>query len=478
MNGERSRWIAAGFLLLATAVAGALARVHAPLGGAALSAPFTAAADGISLHGTLDRTAVLRGGDGTARMELVIAAAAAAAENADRRPTDLVVILDRSGSMEGDKIVHARAAVVELLQHLQPHDRFALVSYASDVRVDVALAEADAANRAAALRAVARIGTGGGTNISGGLDAALAMVDGRRSPLRVPRLILISDGLANEGDASPQGLIARARRAAAGEFALSAIGVGEDFNEYLMSALADAGTGNYYYVRHSEDLGAVFAREFDAARATVATGLALHVRPAAGVRVVDAAGYPVERAGDEYVVRPGDLFAGQERRLWLTLAIPNDAVGEFEVGSVALRYTVADARHGLQLDALPKIACVAAASDYYANVDADAWGRSVAVEEYNAMQDDVAREVKAGNRDGALAIIGAFRGRLGAENRHVAAPAVADKLDEAERLEGEIRDAFSGDAATQAKRQNLLSKSKSAEALDARRAGAKKEAGR
>ena len=66
---------------------------------------------------------------------------------------------------------------------------------------------------------------------------------------------------------------------------LTTVGVGADFNEYLMTALADAGTGNYYYLKAGDDLASVFAREFDAARATVASGLAVRIEPADGVRV-------------------------------------------------------------------------------------------------------------------------------------------------------------------------------------------------
>lgn len=478
MEKERIRWFVAGVLLLGTAVAGGVARSNSAVSsGGAVSTVATSTA-GVTLAGTLDRTAVLRGGDGTARMELVIAANSASGSEHTHRPTDLVVILDRSGSMAGEKIVNAQAAVYELISHMRPQDRFALVSYASDVRVDLPLAHLNETNRGAALEVVGEIFAGGGTNMSSGIDAAFALIGPRHDANRVKRVILISDGLANEGDPSPQGLIARARRAAAGEFAMSAVGVGTDFNEYLMTALADAGTGSYYYVRHSEDLGAVFASEFGAARDTVASGLAVHIRPAAGVRVTDAAGYPLEQRRGTVTLRPGSLFAGQERRIWLTLAVPTGELAEYDLGDVSLRFVAGGEEQWLRLDAIPKVACVAAEEEFYANIDADAWGRSVAVDDYYSMQDEVAREVKAGNRDKALGILREFRDRVEEQNRYIAAPAVAAKLEEAGRLEGEVERAFVGDERKRAQQQNLLSKSKSAEAHDARRGGAKKEQGK
>ena len=89
--------------------------------------------------------------------------------------------------------------------------------------------------------------------MSSGLDAAFAMIDVARTGGRTPRVVLISDGLANQGDASREGLVGRAARAARGEYALSTVGVGADFDEGLMAALADAGTGNFHSWRTRAD---------------------------------------------------------------------------------------------------------------------------------------------------------------------------------------------------------------------------------
>ncbi len=74
-----------------------------------------------------------------------------------------------------------------------------------------------------------------------------------------------------------------------------------------MASLADTGTGNYYYLSSANALADVFADEFATGRETLATGLAIVIEPAAGVSVVEAAGYPLERGRDGVVVRPGSL---------------------------------------------------------------------------------------------------------------------------------------------------------------------------
>jgi Ca-activated chloride channel family protein len=476
MTTNRSQLFTAGALLLATAAAGVavngVSRAHAPLPAdhkTTFSAPSTGP---VKFTGALDRTAVLIGKDGLARMELVMSAAAGESRTRVRRPTDVVIIFDRSGSMSGDKLVHARAAVDALLAQLGVQDRFALITYSDEASLAIPLSAVDERNRAAWRAAVAQIQADGGTNMASGLDLGLDLIERSRVDGHVPHVVLISDGLANQGDSSPEGLTRRAGRAAQAEYMLSSVGVGTDFNEYLMTALADAGTGNYYYVQDPRELSGVFAREFDAARTTVASGLAVQIQPGPGVRVVDAAGYPLEATGDGVVIRPGSLFAGQERRIWVSLAVPQNQPGEYELGRFSLSYGEPTNRTVLAFSEVPRVASVRDAKQFYANVDVSNWERSVGVDSYNKMQEEVARDVKAGRRDEALQRLREFKNETGEMNAYLQSPEVTMHLFNADKLEADVSGAFEG--ADQEKRQNELSKSTSAQALDARRAGAKK----
>jgi Ca-activated chloride channel family protein len=461
-----------------TALVGAVARgkvEDAPPGSVPVGGPaarFTAPTTGpVSFTGNLDRTAVLVGRDGQVRMELVIGGADDG-HRARRVPTDLVVILDRSGSMEGQKLEHARAAIRELVARLGAEDRFALVTYSNDASLTVPLTAATDRARDAWLGTVGEIRADGGTNISSGLDLALDTLERARTSGRAPRAILISDGLANQGDPTPEGLLHRAGRAARGDYVLSTVGVGADFNEYLMTALADAGTGSYYYLQASQDLARVFAREFDAARTTVASSLAVRIDPADGVRVLDAAGYPLEQDGGAVVFRPGSLFAGQERRVWVTLAVPNGRVGEHDLGRFSLVYRDTHEQRTLAFGEVPRVACVQGEDDFYSKVDVSSWTRAVVVDGYNKMQEKVAREVKAGRRDEAMRALREFRAETEAANVRLKSAPVSQQLSVVDKLEADVSAAFEG--ADQIGRQNELSKQRSAAALDARRAGGKK----
>jgi Ca-activated chloride channel family protein len=308
--------------------------------------------------------------------------------------------------------------------------------------------------------------------MSRGIDVAVRTVEASRKAGRAARVILISDGLANQGDTSLEGLKARASRVTRWEHVLSTVGVGQDFNEFLMSSLADAGTGNYYYLNDATKLGTVFAQEFEATRETVATGLVLTLKPGSGVNVLDAAGYPLERDGKQVAFHPGSLFSGQERRIWVTYQVPGDRVGNYDVGTISLAYSDGGERHSLTLEDAPKVACVADEDRFFASVDKDVWEESVLKEAYNRLQEKVARAVKEGRRDEALQEIDAYRAQNGYMNSQIQSQAVSDSLDEVEKLEAEVQGAFVGP--NQAVKQNRLSKERQAAGRDGRRVGSKK----
>ncbi len=474
---REGKWLLAGGLVAATLAAhlltqgsGATPAIPVPPGGSGID--FAAPGGGsVSFTGQLDRQAVLQGGDGRVKMELVLAAEERADPGSSRVPTDFVVVLDRSGSMDGAKIEHARAAVRELISQLAPDDRFAVVSYASGSEMTIPLAPATAGARQRWRGTVAGIRPGGGTNMSSGLEQAVLITAGPREG-RAGRLILISDGLANEGDPTVEGLSRRAAMASRHEVAVSTVGVGADFNEFLMSAVADAGTGNYYYLNDVERLAQVFSDELGATRETVASALAVAVAPGDGVEVIDAAGYPLERMDGKTVFRPGSLFSGQERRIWVTLKVANRALGDRSLGSFTASFKDGGVTHVLEFDDPPMVACVADEHSYHQSFDKETWARSVAEEDYGRLQQKDSKFVKSGRRDEALREINAYQVENERLNLHMKQEAITQKLEKLKRLESEVEDSFKG--ANQADKRNSLSKMNQAAGRDVRRIGSKK----
>lgn len=407
----------------------------------------------VSLLATLDRSAILMGSNGTVRMEIVLRGDTAGP--VERLQTDLVVVIDVSGSMTGDKLDHAKSALRALISRLDERDRLALVAYSSHAWTPIPLVPAKATSKTRWQQVIDTLRAGGMTNLAEGLDVGTNILRESRDRERATRLLVISDGLANRGDASFGGLTARARKARLEGFGLSSVGVGLHFNEELMTALADEGAGQYYYVEQPEGLERMFSAEFAAARQTVARGLALHVRPGPGVRLLDAAGYPLEARDDEVVLHPGPLYAGQERRFWLTFALSSDTAGGRNLAQLRLRYRSDGEERQLELQGVPRVRCVAGRDDFLSRVYVSAWERGVASQVYGALKEEVARDVRAGDRASALKRIAGFRGRYESLGKELDSANLDPTLADAERLAEEVRGAF-GRGATPDDRARLI----------------------
>jgi Ca-activated chloride channel family protein len=480
------RSIAVGVALLAFTLVGGWAAGNSgarnphptPGGGGTFHASAASGKGNVHFRGQLDRTSVLENGDGLVGLELVLSADDAPADRRARMSTDLVVVLDRSGSMQGKPLADALASVRELVGRLGADDRFALVTYASDVHLRIPLEDANADNRRRWLATVNGIASGGGTNMAIGIDLAADTIALARQPGRVPRVIVLSDGHANQGDHSYEGLRARASRAVTGEYVLSTVGVGQGFDEVLMTALADAGTGNFYYVQNGSDLGDVFAREFDSARDTVASAVAVEIDLGPGVEIVEAAGYPVEREGRTARFRPGTLFAGQERHIWLQLRAPTNRVGDVPLAELRMIYRDAGAPQGfapqvLRIDEPLQLACVQDERVFAASLEPEMVVRGIVEEKLAALKQSVASSVRSGNFDKAKRQIGAYQrrnrkdyDRLGLRQEET------DSYRESRALIEDVEAAFN--APKPAAARNALSKTLSAEGQDGRRQGAKK----
>jgi Ca-activated chloride channel family protein len=388
---------------------------------------------------------VLRGGDGTVRMEVVLRGHGRGAAEAGL-PVDLVVVLDVSGSMAGEKLVHAKAALRALASWLRPQDRLAIVAYHALAWTALPLTHGTPQAAARRESVIEGLRARGGTHLSAGLDLGLSILRQRGTEERIARLVVVSDGLANIGDTTLEGLGGRARAARLGGATVSAVGVGLHFNEVVLTALADEGAGQFHYVQHPEGLEQRFGREFTSARANVARAIELHVRPAPGARLVDAAGYPIEARGDTLVIHPGPLHAGQERRFWLTFEVPTANDAPCDVGALELRYRH---RGGLGRLAPPPAGRVHPTSNpavFEDGLSPEAWARGVASQVYGQLLEDVASDLREREPDDAAARLERFRERYLDLAQRAGNPRLDATAERLRELEREVDAARRGDA--------------------------------
>ncbi|MFZ5892571.1 MAG: vWA domain-containing protein [Myxococcota bacterium] len=356
----------------------------------------------------LDRTAVLQKQDN--QVHVAVTLDTHGLGTTQRAPTDFVVVFDRSGSMGGQKIEFGKQALRELVNRLADNDRFGLVTYESTAEVRIALGETARAARHRWLRDVGELTTAGGTNISEGLDLGLQELTRARSAGRVQRMLLLSDGLANAGDSSLSGLSARARRVNQADSVLSAIGVGADFDENVMTSLARAGTGAFYYLAKLETLPTLLSAELKTAGETYAQRAELHVQLEPGVELVSASGSSFSKQGSSAVVPLGSLYADHKRELWLTLQVPNEKLESFSLASLSVRYRQGEKPQEVAAPALPNVVCVADSAEFEKRFNQRVWERAVLEEELARSKEQLGAAIREGNaKDVDLAIASAER---------------------------------------------------------------------
>ena len=261
-----------------------------------------------------------------------------APEGRPRPPLHLALVIDRSGSMAGPKLEVTRDCASFLVRRLAPTDELALVAYDDEVRLVAPLAPVEPAPLLAAIR---RISHGGQTNLSGGWLKGVEEL--RRARGDGPRkVLLLTDGLANVGVTEPGALIGMAREAAEGSNAgTTTIGFGDDFDEDLLTAMADAGRGNAHYAQTPDAAPAIFAEEFEGLLALVAQNVSAEIRMSEDVALLGILNeFPQVTVPGGVQVELGDAYGDERRRVVFQLHVPQLAeLGVKKVADVVLRYT-------------------------------------------------------------------------------------------------------------------------------------------
>lgn len=359
--------------------------------------PAVVSAPDVSLRAQLDRGAIMENGDGIVRVEVTVEPGRETRADTNQA-SDIVVVVDTSGSMEGQKIHFAKEALYALFERLGEQDRFSLVEYSHTARTVVPLSYATSYNKERFYAATSGLVADGSTNMSDGLDRAIFTLEQARHAARPGRVILLSDGLANAGDSSLAGLSARARMLGSQNFALTTMGIGEDFDERVMTELATVGTGVFYYLSKLSYLAEFFESELSSTRQTYASAATLQFQPAPGVYLLDAMGLPVEARGALKVVRVGNLYGSRTRTVWLTLKVPSVRVGTKDLGHLSLAYE----RNGQQgyatVGALPQVVCVADFGTFKDHVHEQVWERAVMNNVFSTTQERFGDAIRTGSK--------------------------------------------------------------------------------
>jgi Ca-activated chloride channel family protein len=245
-----------------------------------------------------------------------------APENVSRTPLNISLVLDHSGSMKAErKLEYAKEAVKFVIDNLGSADKLSLVIY--DTEVDLLSASAPVTNKELLKAKVDAIRDNGSTNLSGGMLEGYAQTKSTFDPKNVNRVLLLSDGLANHGITDPLKLQDIAKQKAREEgISISTFGIGADFNEDLMTNLAENGSGNYYFINSSDKIPEIFAQELKGLLSVVAQNSKLKIKyPGYNLKLTKVFGCPYAGSEGEVLIDFKDIFSEEEKVVLLKFEI-------------------------------------------------------------------------------------------------------------------------------------------------------------
>lgn len=284
---------------------------------------------------------------------------AVSAESGERPKLNIGIALDRSGSMDGNKMRQAREAAKYCVDELLPTDTFSAVIF--DGKVDVLFTNQPATNKEMLKRGIDRIEARGSTALHQGWVQAGLQVSERLSGVGIDRVLLITDGQANVGETRTDRIVQQAKDLAERGISTSTIGIGQGFNEDLLVPMAEAGQGNAWFVEAPQDMVRIFETELKGLVAQVGNTVTLGITPSPGVKVEDMLNDFETDASGRYILP--NLRAGSPLDVLVRLKIPAGEVGEaLSAANFELRYTEQATQKPVTVTAMAEVAYDTAAA--------------------------------------------------------------------------------------------------------------------
>ncbi|MBD2110366.1 MULTISPECIES: vWA domain-containing protein [Cyanophyceae] len=209
----------------------------------------------------------------------------AVALKSDRVPLNLSLVIDRSGSMQGQKMHYAREAARFAVENLLPCDRISVVLF--DDRIETLVPSTLATDKNTLLEKLRHVHSRGSTALHAGWVEGGVQVSQYLNPAQLNRVIVLSDGLANVGETRPDAIANDVHGLAQRGVSTTTLGIGNDYSEDLLAAMARSGDGNFFHIESADQLPTIFETELSGLAATLGQRVSLGVKPGNGVTVMD-----------------------------------------------------------------------------------------------------------------------------------------------------------------------------------------------
>lgn len=241
------------------------------------------------------------------------------AEKTERAPLNLSLVIDHSGSMQGDKLTYVKKAAQHVIDLLSEKDSVAVVEYDDTINLLLPSTLMTKENQATTKQIIASIRSGGSTNLGGGWLKGCEEVAHVSNERTFNRTLLLTDGLANVGMTSLEELAGHAIQLFRRGVSTSTFGVGNGYDEHLLEAMSNGGGGNFHFLETLNAIPLVFEREFLELISVSLKGAELTIELPDGINAEVAAGYQMEREDHYIKIFLGSLYSGRKLATYLRL---------------------------------------------------------------------------------------------------------------------------------------------------------------
>ena len=235
-------------------------------------------------------------------------------------PLNVALVIDKSGSMQGEKLRCAKDAAIIAVKRLRPEDILSIVTY--DHQADILLPATKAQDKEIIIAAINKLTAGGQTALYDGVEKSAKEVRKFLNKNRINRIVLVSDGLANIGPCTPDELGTLSSSLNKENIVITTIGLGLGYHEDLMTELAKKSDGNHAFVENANDLVHFFDHEFSDILSVVAQEVNVTIIGVNGTRPLRVLGREVQIQDNQFLVKLNQLYSEQEKYVLVELEVP------------------------------------------------------------------------------------------------------------------------------------------------------------
>jgi Ca-activated chloride channel family protein len=241
-------------------------------------------------------------------------------------PINVALVIDKSGSMQGEKIRRARDAAIMAVERMRTDDIMAVVTYSNNA--EILLPATKTTDKESLKTAINGLSAGRSTALYDGVKKGAQEIRKFLDRNRVNRIVLVSDGLANVGPDSPKELGLLGASLGKEGIVVTTIGLGLSYNEDLMTQLAEKSNGNHAFVENAKDLARFFDSEFGDILAVIAQEVKVTITCADGIRPVRVLGKEAEIQGQQVQIALNQLYSEHDHLLLLEIEVPPTKAGQ------------------------------------------------------------------------------------------------------------------------------------------------------